>query len=61
MSWSALAGRLLSGDHTLAAKSDDKDLVQSLGTLLKEFFAYRTASGLTRLFVEYGTWLADEQ
>ena len=60
MSWSRLAGQLLTGDHVVAACSNDEDLIGGLGRLLKEYLEYRTTVGLCKLFFDYGHWLRNQ-
>lgn len=53
--WCELARRQL---PTVDAELHDEELaIRSLGRLLAEFFAYRRANGITKVFHEYARWL----
>lgn len=53
--WSELARRQLSAVD--AELHDEERAIRSLGRLLAEFFAYRRANGITKVFHEYARWL----
>jgi hypothetical protein len=55
--WSGLALRELAGDTANAELRDEERSIRALGRLLAEFFAYRQANGLTKIFHEYARWL----
>ena len=55
--WSGLAQHALSPapDHT--ARTEEERSIRALGHLLGEFFEYRRANGLTKVFNDYARWL----
>ena len=57
LAWPWLAHQLISRDAAHADRSEDEQDIRSLGRLLAEFFEYRRANGLTKVFHEYAKWV----
>jgi hypothetical protein len=55
--WSGLARRQLPQDHADAELPDEERAIRALGRLLAEFFEYRRANGITKVYHEYARWL----
>lgn len=55
--WSGLARQELVADPGDAELPDEDRSIRALGRLLAEFFEYRRASGITKVFHEYARWL----
>ncbi|WP_162656993.1 hypothetical protein [Tuwongella immobilis] len=55
--WSELARRQAVADPADAELPDEVQAIRALGRLLAEFFEYRQASRITKLFHDYAHWL----
>jgi hypothetical protein len=55
--WSGLARQQLADDAADAELPDEDRTIRALGRLLAEFFEYRRANGVTKVFQEYARWL----
>jgi hypothetical protein len=55
--WPRLARRLLTADPGDADLSEEEREIRALGRLLAEFFEYRRANGITKVFHDYAKWL----
>jgi len=55
--WAGVARQQLPHDPADAQLSEEERAVRSLGRLLAEFFEYRRANGVTKVFHEYARWL----
>ena len=57
LNWAGLARRQLPAGPDQAGLSDEERAVRALGRLLGEFFEYRRANGVTKVFRDYARWL----
>jgi hypothetical protein len=57
LNWVGQSRRLLQRNPADAELSDEEQAIRALGRLFAEFFEYRRANGLTKVFDEYGRWL----
>lgn len=57
LAWPGLAHRLLSADVIDADLPEDEWEIRALGRLLAEFFEFRRANGITKVFHDYARWL----
>ena len=55
--WSGLAEQQLSLQKPDAEESSETQSIRALGRLLGEFFEYRRANGLTKIYYDYARWL----
>ncbi len=55
--WSRLAQQQLKADAVDVELSEDERSIRALARLLAEFFEYRRANGITKVFHEYAKWL----
>jgi hypothetical protein len=58
--WSGLALRLLPFEPGGDEQASEKRAILALGELLGQFFAYRRAQGLAKIFTEYARWLLQQ-
>jgi len=57
LTWPALAQRQLPVHTDDAELPEDDRAVRALGRLLAEFFEYRRANGMAKIFHDYARWL----
>jgi hypothetical protein len=61
LNWTGLARRQLPTGSDEAGLADEELAIHGLGLLLGEFFEFRRANGLTKLFHDYAQWLLAQE
>jgi hypothetical protein len=57
LAWTGLAKLEIVARFQQAQEPSPEQMIQGLGQLLAEFFEYRHANGITKIFHEYAKWL----